>query len=440
MARGAAKRLSAWDAAVLELQGRGTRYRLRRVSASPFIYVMDLRPAPGGRVEWSLKPLRREEDADIARAVQWILAAGEDPWPAPGRGTSADGLPGWSLIAEQCRSEWASRMKASSASHYLSALGDLGRQDVPRSRKGLRAWALQKAPGSRSFLTRIEVLSQIRKGLRAGAEATPPAWLPGELLDELRDLHKARRPRQQGEVNGIRGIPTEQEGRSYLDALAREHPLEQWCLAMQFCYGLRNHELWWCSPITEAAGDVLPGWLLVPGRWRTKSKEEHWVWPLFPDWIDRYQLRARLQECQQELHRRKKPALVSVRDQSRPWREGDPGDPGLCVNNHYLGSFITRQMREVLPEWRARVPDTGGHYRETDRPAPITPYDLRHAWAVIVATDPRWRHVRDEDAARAMGHDLEVHRRRYQRWIGAEERRRRAMGALRTPPAMAQEA
>lgn len=50
-----------------------------------------------------------------------------------------------------------------------------------------------------------------------------------------------------------------------------------------------------------------------------------------------------------------------------------------------------------------------------------------------MATDPKWRHVRDEDVARAMGHDIDVHRRRYQRWIGADERRRRAMAVIMRP-------
>jgi hypothetical protein len=38
-----------------------------------------------------------------------------------------------------------------------------------------------------------------------------------------------------------------------------------------------------------------------------------------------------------------------------------------------------------------------------------------------------------ELAAQGMGHDLAVHRRRYQRWIGSEERRRRAMAAVNAP-------
>jgi integrase len=103
------------------------------------------------------------------------------------------------------------------------------------------------------------------------------------------------------------------------------------------------------------------------------------------------------------------------------------------MNNHLIGNWIGRRLRTVLPPWMARVPDTDGRYRASDPPVRVTPYDLRHAWAVAMATDPAWRHVSTEMAAQAMGHDLAVHRRRYQRWIGSEERRRRAMAAVSTP-------
>lgn len=427
MARGSIARLNTWDTAVAQLQASGCRYRLRLVQASPFIYVRDWKAPPGSKQQWSLAPLRRDVDADVRTAYELIVHAGNGPWLEGV--TSLEEAISWKRIAEICQEDWAGRMKNSSAAHYLAALRDLARQEVARTSAGCRGWVAQKAPGARPFLTRIETLGQIRRSLTRGHE--PPAWIPDDLLSELRRLHAAHRPKRVNDLKGIRGIPTRPEAEAYLDGLGAAFPLEQWCLATQCCYGLRNHELWWCSEITVAAEDVQPGWILVPGWWRTKSREEHWVWPIYPEWIERYGLAERLLWAQGELHQRKRPALVSAQDQSRPWVPGSPADPGLCLNNHYLGSWITHRLRTVLPPWLARVPDTGGRYRLSDRPAVITPYDLRHTWAVTVATDPRWSHVRDEDAARAMGHDLEVHRRRYQRWIGAEERRRRAMSAVR---------
>ena len=60
--KGKARRMSAWDAGVLEGISKGTRYRLRKVPNSPFLYVRDLRPKPGHKNQWSLAPLLREED------------------------------------------------------------------------------------------------------------------------------------------------------------------------------------------------------------------------------------------------------------------------------------------------------------------------------------------------------------------------------------------
>jgi hypothetical protein len=443
MARGSIRRLSPWDAAVQELQATGSRYRLRQTTKSPYIYVRDQQDP--SRREWSLKPLRQDSPEDIARAVTLIQSVGRGSWPtllppAAPDGESQGLVPDWDVIADLCRRDWSQRMKSSSASHYLAALAALCQARPPRTEEAMQAWLLEKTPGSRPFLTRLEFLGQVRKALTAVDPLSPPDWIHESWLRRMRELHGSRRAKRSSDINGIRGIPTQQEAEEYLDRIGRDHPLEQWCLAFQFCYGLRNHELWWCSPVTEAGEDRLPGWTLVPGWWRTKSKEEHWVWPVFPAWIERYELAVRLPECQTELHRRKRPRLVSALDQARVWRPGNPADPGLCVNNHYLGEFISRRLRRDLPPWMARVPDTDGLYRGSDPPVQITPYDLRHAWAITVATSPTWRHVRDEDAARAMGHDVEIHRRRYQRWIGADQRRRRAMeagGGQPLPPLLA---
>lgn len=432
MARGATRLLSPWDAAVQETVAKGTRYRLRLVQASPFIYVRDLKPTPGQAKEWSLKPRRRDTKEDVEWVLFRILGADHGPWELP-RGNGVVTVPlDWSQISLICLEDWKQRMKASSSTHYRAELKNLSTQEVELSSNGCRSWALQKPAGKRPFLTRVDTLSQIRRSLvLKDPEAIGPSWLQEDLLKELRQMHTARLPTRSNDLQAIRGIPTRQEAETYLDGIAENFPLEQWCLAMQLCYGLRNHELWWISSITRGEGDELPGWILVPGWWRTKSKEEHWIWPLFPEWIERYGLAARLEAAQEALHRHKTPAVVSANDQSKPWIQGNPADPGLCMNNQYLGEWITKRMRGTLPPWLARVPDTAGRYRSSDQPQRITPYDLRHAWAVTVATDPSFRKVTDEQAARAMGHDVEVHRRRYQRWIGSEGRKRRAMDAFR---------
>lgn len=422
MARGSSRWLSPWDAAVAETVAKGTRYRLRKVGRSPFIYVRDLKAPPGAPSEWSLAPLCRDEPDHVRQAHQRILAAGDGPWLEPTRSRVATN---WCEVVERCEQDWPLRLKASSLIGPRTLLRRMARERVPLSREGIERWAMEVRPGSSAFLHRLDTLTQIRRSLR-------PEWLPLELMAELRERHRHGRSPGVTPMSRIRGIPTRQEAEAYLDALPPKWWLERWFLAMMLCYGLRNHEPWWIEPITTEAPGVVPGWVLVPGWWRTKSRQEHWTWPLWPEWIERFQLRELQERAQAELHRRLTAKVVSVRDRSKPWVPGMPDDPGVAINNHHLGDWITKRMRR-LPPWMARVPGVDGSYSRRQEPQRIRPYDLRHTWAVTVAIDPRWRHVSDEEAARAMGHTLAVHRNRYQRWIDAVERRNRAMAAVRLP-------
>jgi hypothetical protein len=426
--KGKARRMSAWDIGVLEATAKGTRYRLRKVPQSPFIYVRDLRPRPGQKSQFSLAPLLRGEGEHVRQVVQQICALGEADWPSTGTAALERGGPTWGELIERVEQHWSGRLKGSSTSHYRAALRELARRCIAKDNAALEAWVMEKTPGTSPFLVRLETLTHLHG-------ATGELVVSAELPLKLRELHRRRKPTRYVELGSTRGIPSAAEGQDYLDALGEECRLERWCLAMMLCYGLRNHELWWCGAITTESPGIAAGWTLVPGWWRTKSREEHWVWPLRSDWIERYGLRAYQGEAQNQLHRRIRPIVVSSRDQGKPWRPGDPSDPGLCMNNHLIGNWIGRRLRTVLPPWMARVPDTDGRYRTSDPLVRVTPYDLRHAWAVAMATDPAWGHVSTEMAAQAMGHDLAVHRRRYQRWIGSEERRRRAMAAVMLPGA-----
>ena len=62
---------------------------------------------------------------------------------------------------------------------------------------------------------------------------------------------------------------------------------------------------------------------------------------------------------------------------------------------------------------------------------PITPYDLRHAWAV------RTIHVGlpDTVAARMMGHSVTIHTRTYHHWITRRDQQQAVDAALARQPA-----
>ena len=133
----------------------------------------------------------------------------------------------------------------------------------------------------------------------------------------------------------------------------------------------------------------------------------------------------------QDLLRKKaKMNIVSAFDKTKTWTGDDTNDHGVCDNNSYLGNWITEQLRAKLPKFRCRIPDAKGVINKEDKPRDIKPYDLRHTWAITVATDKRWSGVSDGEAAMAMGHDLSTHIKHYQRWISSEAIRKKAMSNI----------
>jgi integrase len=159
-------------------------------------------------------------------------------------------------------------------------------------------------------------------------------------------------------------------------------PNPAWRLAygLMATYGLRNHEVFFCDLSALAPGGdrvirVLPA----------SKTGEHQVWPFQPDWVDRFDLERLGVE----------PAAL----------------PPLC----------TDLRRTTLRQTGRRVAEQFQRYG-----LPITPYDLRHAWAV------RTIHVGlpDTVAARMMGHSVAIHTRTYHHWITRRDQQQAVDAAL----------
>jgi integrase len=159
-------------------------------------------------------------------------------------------------------------------------------------------------------------------------------------------------------------------------------PNPAWRLAfgLMATYGLRNHEVFFCDLSALARGGdrvirVLP----------TSKTGEHQVWPFHPEWVERFGL-ERLGE---------RPELL----------------PAVC----------TDLQRTTLQQVGRRVAE---QFRRYD--LPITPYDLRHAWAV------RTIHIGlpDTVAARMMGHSVAIHTRTYHHWITRRDQQQAVDAAL----------
>ena len=234
----------------------------------------------------------------------------------------------------------------------------------------------------------------LRRLLRVAAEAAPHTDLSPELLESvLESFEPASRARQQcglvlaslarhhdlplpddwSERAGGYGLHAARFRRLPSDAqilaLVDRIPSPSWRLAygLMATYGLRNHEVFFCDLSALAPGGdrvlrVLP----------TSKTGEHQVWPFQPEWVDRFELER------------------------------------LGVDPAALPPVRTDLRRTTLRQAGHRVAE---QFRRYD--LPITPYDLRHAWAV------RTIHIGlpDTVAARMMGHSVAIHTRTYHHWI-----------------------
>ena len=200
---------------------------------------------------------------------------------------------------------------------------------------------------------------------REGGIPLPPDW---RQRSAGYGLHRAQ----------FRQLPSDEA----ILALVERIPNPQWRLAygLMAAYGLRNHEVFFCDLSALAPGGdrvlrVLP----------TSKTGEHQAWPFQPEWVERFDL------------------------------------PRLAVGGGALPPVCTDLGRTTLQQVGRRVAEQFRRYG-----LPITPYDLRHAWAV------RTIHIGlpDTVAARMMGHSVAIHTRTYHHWITRRDQQQAVDAAL----------
>ena len=176
----------------------------------------------------------------------------------------------------------------------------------------------------------------------------------------------------------FRQLPTD---RQILEA-ALLIPNPRWRLAygLMATYGLRNHEVFFCDGHSLADGSdhvlrILP----------TTKTGEHQSWPFHPEWVERFGLLE------------------------------------LAHNPKALPMVTTDLKHTTLQQVGRRVSEQFRRYE-----LPITPYDLRHAWAI------RTIHIGlpDTVAARMMGHSVAIHTRTYHHWITRRDQQQAVDAAL----------
>ncbi len=144
-------------------------------------------------------------------------------------------------------------------------------------------------------------------------------------------------------------------------------------------FGLRNHEVFFCDLSSLKKGKdhiirVLPN---------TKTGE-HQAWPFHPEWIEKFDLYKLAEE-----------------------------DSLPRINTNLNVSTLQKVGRRVSEQFR--------RYK-----LPMTPYDLRHAWAI------RTIHIGlpDSVSARMMGHSVAIHTKTYHHWITRRDQQEAVNRAL----------
>ncbi len=265
----------------------------------------------------------------------------------------------------------------------------------------------RRSPAGARSTWRAAYKPYLRRLLALGAQRQRRASLTPELLLAVLESYPlASRSRQQcalvlGALARQREMPLpadwQELGRGYGLHAARFRPLPsdaqilrvveqipnpRWRLVygLMATYGLRNHEVFFCDFSAMAPGGdrvlrVLP----------TSKTGEHQVWPFQPEWVELFALDR------------------------------------LGCDPEGLPPVDTDLRRTSLQRVGQRVSEQFRRYQ-----LPLTPYDLRHAWAV------RTIHIGlpDTVAARMMGHSVAIHTRTYHHWITRRDQQQAVDAAL----------
>ncbi len=270
----------------------------------------------------------------------------------------------------------------------------------PRRR---RSPAGSRTTWTSAYLPYLRRLQQTAGDLGLPLTSAPPLWLLEQVLESYPSASRGRQqcgtslaalasqlgislPGDWSERAGgyglhvaqFRQLPDDQEILRWSERI----PNPGWRLAygLMATYGLRNHEIFFSDLSALASrGDrvirVLP----------TSKTGEHQIWPFQPEWVDAF------------------------------------GLPRLAESRGLLPPVRTDLGRTTLQQVGRRVAEQFRRYG-----LPLTPYDLRHAWAV------RTIHLGlpDTVAARMMGHSVAIHTHTYHHWITRRDQQQAVDAAL----------
>ena len=356
----------------LPCRSGGARFRVQRISLGL--------AADGPGLEQARHQLRRVQQQLQQQTFDWATWGG-----APAEG-SAEGS------AERA----ADAPRASASLRQAVLRFEQGFFADPRRRRnpaGCRTtWTsaylpylrrLQRLAEQRSLPLGLPLLEQVLESYPLASRGRQQC---GTALAALARQHGLALPADWGERAGgyglhaaqFRQLPSDGQILEWIERI----PNPGWRLAygLMATYGLRNHEVFFSDLSALAPGGdrvlrVLP----------TSKTGEHQVWPFQPEWVERFEL------------------------------------PRLGLDRGLLPAVRTDLRHTTLQQVGRRVAEQFRRYG-----MPLTPYDLRHAWAV------RTIHIGlpDTVAARMMGHSVAIHTRTYHHWITRRDQQQAVDAAL----------
>jgi hypothetical protein len=221
---GRSSRISTWNRCCTDLGSRGCRFRIRRRSDSPWIYVREWEQGRQVR-QFSSGEYRIDSDHDIEVVYRLCLSSHEAGRWVPETATVRGVALSWPQFSELVLGNIRQRIpRQASRSHAEGHLRTIAAFTGAVTAQRLEQWASESDPIAQSspFRRRIETLSQIQAS--------------GLLdLQEVIIRQRARRPsgsarrRQQQQTQRPRAIPSDAALQAWLDGL-RGH--EQWVFAL----------------------------------------------------------------------------------------------------------------------------------------------------------------------------------------------------------------
>jgi len=383
MGKGRVKQIGVWDRCVADLLGRKARFRMVSRAGSQWIYI---REYEGSRaIGWfSSGCYRASDEQEIEHChMACLRASALGSWAAAVKKEAGASPESWKGFADSVLSNLRARVKKEgsrkNAEGHLSEIASF-KGEVNAGR--LESWALEKnpmtAPGA--FRNRVETLSHIHKSELIDLKSTL------ERLRAKKPTGAARRD-QESKMEFTKAIPPDDAIEAWLDKI--EDPTLQWTFALIATYGLRPSEAW------HSIGIVKDDFLVIPAT-TSKNKKGRNTAAVPRHWVKRYGLKTNFKVRQQALQER-----WPVRfDESNGWE--NPINNSGVANSLY--HYYTNHMN-TLEFGTARGEKSGV----------MTPFLLRHCYAIRCFNDPSVYGLPMEEIAAYMGHGVEIHRRAYLR-------------------------